>query len=48
MSEKGTIEISIEDDEMSFSTNLTIPEMNYWLDHIKYLIVSGQAQQSSE
>ncbi len=43
MSEKSTIEISIEDEQVAFSTNLSIPELNFWLDHIKYLIMSGQA-----
>lgn len=48
MSDKGTIEINIEGDEVSFSTNLSVVETNYWLDHIKYLILSGQAQPASE
>jgi len=48
MSEKGNIQINIEDDAVTFSTNLSVAEMNFWLDHIKYLIISGQAKITNE
>lgn len=49
MSENGVINISIEEDgKVSFSTNLSVAELNYYLDHIKYLILSGQAVTATE
>lgn len=49
MSEKGTIEITIDEDgKVAFSTNLSISELNFWLDHVKYILVSGQASTSDE
>lgn len=44
MEENGKIEITIENEQVNFSTNLSVAEMYYWLDYIKYLIVSGEAQ----
>jgi len=44
----GTITITVEDDTVKFSTNYSITEMNYWLDHVKFLLVSGNAQITQE
>lgn len=48
MSEKVSIEITIEDDRVSVVSDLTAIEVNYWLDHIKYLIASGKMQTTIE
>lgn len=46
MSEVSKIEITIEEDRIQFSTNLSIADLNFWLDQVKYLIMTGQAQPS--
>lgn len=48
MSDVSKIEITIEEDRIQFSTNLSIVELNFWLDQVKYLIVTGQAQASEQ
>lgn len=48
MDEVGKIEISIEEDKVVFSTNLSIPDMNFWLDHVKNLLITGQAEPSEQ
>lgn len=42
--ENGYINIEIQEDKVSFGTNLPLAEMNFWLDHVKNLLITGQAQ----
>lgn len=42
--ENGYINIEIQQDKVSFGTNLPLAEMNFWLDHVKNLLITGQAQ----
>lgn len=46
----GKIEITITQKEdgsdVNFTTNMSIVDMNYWLDQVKYLVVSGGIQPS--
>jgi len=48
MHEKVSIKIEIENGEVSFHTNASIVEANFWLDHIKHLIHSGQLEDPVE
>jgi len=48
MSANGRIEITIEENQVLFSTNLSIPELNFWLDHVKNLVITGQAKSVEE
>ena len=55
MSEIGKITISVEKDDetqdvnVSFSASkLSLPEMNYWLDYVKAMVISGQANPVEE
>jgi hypothetical protein len=47
----GKIEITITENEnganVDFSTNMSLVDLNYWIDQVKYLIVSGNAKISS-
>jgi hypothetical protein len=47
----GKIEINVVNTEdgasVNFSTNMNLADMNYWLDQVKYLIVSGEAELTS-
>lgn len=40
----GKIEIIIDGDNVSFSTNMSVIETHWWLDYVKNLILTGQAQ----
>jgi len=44
----GEIKITVEGETVKFTTNYSITEMNYWLDHVKFLLVSGQVQINQE
>jgi hypothetical protein len=46
--QKQYINIEIQEDRVAFNTNLPLAEMNFWLDHIKNLIITGQAQAVEE
>lgn len=48
MSEIGTINITITDDRVSFSTSFSIPETNFWIDHVKNLLITGDLKQGEE
>lgn len=39
----GFINITIEEDKVSFESDMSVVEMNFWLDHVKNLLVTGQA-----
>jgi hypothetical protein len=43
MSERSEINIVIEEEQVSFSTDMSMIELNFWLDHIKNLIITGEA-----
>lgn len=49
--QNGKIEITIVDGEdgptINFNTNMSLVDMNFWLDQVKHLIVSGEAQVTS-
>lgn len=40
----GKIEITIDGDNVSFSTNMSVIETHWWLAYVSNLIVTGQAQ----
>jgi hypothetical protein len=48
MDEVGEITIKVEGTDVSFSTNLSIFATNFFLDYVKYLLVSGEAQEKEE
>jgi hypothetical protein len=48
MSEIGEINITITDEKVAFSTTFSIPETNFWLDQVKYLILNGDLSQGEE
>ncbi len=45
----GTIEITIDDgNKLAWRTNMSIVEMNYWLDQTKLALLTGDAEQVEE
>lgn len=48
MEDQRTISITIDEDNVSFETNMSVIEMNFWLDHVKMLLVSGQAKTTED
>lgn len=48
---QGKIEILVTDTEngpeVSFSTNMSLPDMNFYLDHVKWMLFSGEVQLAS-
>ena len=39
----GFINIKVDEDKVSFESDMSVIEMNFWLDHVKNLLVTGQA-----
>lgn len=44
----GFINIKIEEDNVSFESDMSIIEMNFWLDHVKNLLITGQASSKED
>ena len=39
----GFINIKVDEDKVSFESDMSVIEMNFLLDHVKNLLVTGQA-----